>query len=131
MVMLDKDGSVSVPRRYVPKHGWTCFHCDETFKSERDARTHFGDSERDKPACQIKAGAERGLVDALRRAEADAAEAWSIIHDESSQIEEAYRQQGARHSNQLRLMEELGYERGLRDGLRMTPEERAKMYADA
>lgn len=26
----------------MPKHGWTCFHCGETFKTPGKAREHFG-----------------------------------------------------------------------------------------
>lgn len=26
----------------MPRHGWTCFHCGETFRTEFKARAHFG-----------------------------------------------------------------------------------------
>ena len=53
-----------------PKHGWTCFHCGETFKKYGVARDHFGNSIDGLAGCQIKAGEERGLLMALRKAEA-------------------------------------------------------------
>lgn len=54
-----------------PKHGWTCFHCGETFRTPGAARDHFGADPLADPACRIKAGEERGLLMALRKAEAD------------------------------------------------------------
>lgn len=52
-----------------PVHGWTCFHCGETFTTYGGARDHFGADQLKDPACRIKVGEERGLVMALRRAE--------------------------------------------------------------
>lgn len=49
----------------APEHGWTCFHCGETFMHEYTARLHFGKTPNLEPACQIKAG-EFGLVRKLR-----------------------------------------------------------------
>lgn len=99
-----------------PPHGWTCFHCGETFKTEGGARAHFGfDPSRD-PACRIKIGAERGLVMELRKAERECEELRRLLHDESSEAYRLYAAQSTRHQAQLTTMEELGYERGLRDG---------------
>ena len=53
-----------------PKDGWVCFHCGERFTTYGSARNHFGEREDGKAACMIKAGEERGLVMALRKAEA-------------------------------------------------------------
>ncbi len=50
-----------------PKHGWTCFHCGETFKKFGAARDHFGEDIEGSAGCQIKAGEERGLLMALRK----------------------------------------------------------------
>lgn len=36
-----------------PAHGWTCFHCGETFRTEAAARDHFGDRPTYLPACSI------------------------------------------------------------------------------
>ncbi len=94
---------------------WRCFHCDETFTKEWDAKAHFGRDEGCAPACQIK-GAEGGLVAALRRAEQDAADAWDAIHNETTDTAKAYHAQAARHREQLIAIEQIGYDRGLRDG---------------
>lgn len=95
---------------------WTCFHCGETFTSRREAESHFGPTEDSIPACKIKGGAEGSMLRALRRAEQDAAEAWFAIHHETTDAARAYHAQASRHQEQLRLAEELGYERGLDDG---------------
>ena len=50
-----------------PKHGWTCFHCGETFRTVADGAEHFGPVPSASPACVLKA--ERGLVRALRDVE--------------------------------------------------------------
>jgi len=56
-----------------PPHGWTCFHCGETFKTIGGARDHFGAKPDAIPGCMIRVqyGNERGLQMALRRAEAE------------------------------------------------------------
>lgn len=97
--------------------GWRCFHCDDYFTSEHSARLHFGAQDGDMPACQIKAGAEGSLLTALRRAESELSDAWASIHNESTEAAKAYYAQQSRHGEQLRAAEELGYERGLRDGM--------------
>lgn len=99
----------------VLKKAWTCFHCDETFIDEGSARDHFGHDEGCEAACRIKLGAERSMLKALRRAERDAAEAWMMIHNETTDAAKAYYAAAARHQEQLRAAEELGYERGLAD----------------
>lgn len=35
----------------APKHGWTCFHCGVTFKSQWGAGIHFGETVTTKPMC--------------------------------------------------------------------------------
>jgi hypothetical protein len=60
--------------RKNPAHGWTCFHCDETFTTWGSAREHFGSDNQKEPACRIKEGEELGLVIALRKAEASVEE---------------------------------------------------------
>jgi hypothetical protein len=55
-------------------NGWRCFHCDEVFLTPGAAADHFGSSQMSVPGCQIKAGEERGLLMALRRAEEEVAE---------------------------------------------------------
>jgi hypothetical protein len=107
---MSDDTHADIPR------SWTCFHCDETFTTVEDARNHFGFDIASDPACRIKIGAERGLVAALRRAEQDAADAWARLHNESGDAVVAYAAAVTRHSEQLRTVEEAGYEKGLADG---------------
>jgi hypothetical protein len=56
-----------------PKHGWTCFHCGETFRTPGEAAAHFGAAPDATPGCLLKVqlGEERGLLAALRKAEAE------------------------------------------------------------
>jgi hypothetical protein len=56
----------------MPAHGWTCFHCGETFTTPGSARDHFGTHLYDKPGCLLKVevGEERGLLMELRKAQA-------------------------------------------------------------
>lgn len=98
-----------------PDHGWTCFHCGETFTTYGTARDHFGFEPSAEPGCRIKLGAERGLLMALRRAEKDSADAWQAIHNETTDAAKAYHSACARHVSQLQTAEEAGYERGLYD----------------
>jgi hypothetical protein len=115
----------------MPEHGWTCFHCGETFTTPGAARNHFGFEPASDTACRIKIGAERGLIMALRRAEKETADAWAAVHNESSDFAKAYYAQATRHRDQLQLAEEAGYERGLRDGqgLGVSPGETQKEVA--
>lgn len=94
---------------------WRCFHCDEAFTDRREAALHFGADEGKTPACQIK-GSDRGLLRALRDAEAEADEAIQRMHDESTDAAKAYHRQRCRHTQALMAAEEAGYERGLSDG---------------
>ncbi len=99
----------------VPRDGWICFHCGDVFRSWGAARDHFGFDSSADPACRIKAGLEGGLVAALRRAEEDAANAWTALHQEGFDVIQRYRDMAYRHAEQLRAAEEEGYSRGLRD----------------
>lgn len=67
-----------------PAHGWTCFHCGETFFAWGTAQEHFGATPRREPGCLIdqvavEGGSSvergRGLLIALRKAEAERDEA--------------------------------------------------------
>lgn len=60
----------------TPKHGWTCYHCGETFTTWGSAEDHFGKTPAAKPGCLIKVqfGNERGLEMELRKVEALAEE---------------------------------------------------------
>lgn len=101
---------------------WRCFHCGDVFTSEQAARLHFGRDEESKPACVVKAGAEQGLLGALRQAEYAAADARHAIAEESTEAARAYHAQATRHAAALRSAEEAGYERGLADARVATAE---------
>lgn len=107
-----------------PEHGWTCFHCGETFNAVGAARDHFGFDPSSDPACRIKAGAERGLVMRLREAEQAVVEAEERLLVESGDAIRAMRAMVSRHAQQLREVEDLEYERGLRDGRALTDGEK-------
>lgn len=59
----------------TPPHGWTCFHCGETFKQERQARWHFGATATARPGCMLRVDPfeERGFLKLFRREEERAA----------------------------------------------------------
>lgn len=99
----------------MPAHGWTCFHCGETFTTPGSAREHFGATPSAEPGCCIKVqlGGERGLLSALRKAEARLA---SYMDEDTLLHRELYSLQ-SRHADALMSAEEAGYARGLRDGL--------------
>ena len=61
----------------APAHGWTCFHCGETFTTVGSARDHFGAQPDATPGCMLKVtfGDERGWLMELRKLEA-AVERW-------------------------------------------------------
>lgn len=101
-----------------PAHGWTCFHCGETFTTVGGARTHFGAAQTAEPGCLIRVsvGGERGLLMALRDAEARLAK----YMDEDTDLHRAMYAMQGRHVDQLRVAEEAGYERGLRDAAALT-----------
>ena len=50
-----------------------------------------------------------------RRAEKDAADAWWAIHNETTDTAKAFHAQAARHQEQLRAVEQIGYDRGIAD----------------
>jgi hypothetical protein len=99
-----------------PPHGWTCFHCGETFTTPGAARNHFGFEPSADPACRIKLGAERGLLMALRKLEAENERLTVALHNESAEGLKHYRALQSRMNELVRTAEELGYERGLADG---------------
>nr|WP_023842727.1 hypothetical protein [Burkholderia sp. M701]BAO19186.1 hypothetical protein [Burkholderia sp. M701] len=103
----------------APAHGWTCFHCGETFTTVGSARTHFGAMPTAEPGCMVRVslGAERGLLMALREAESLLAR----YMNEDTDLHRSMYQMQARHADQLRVAEEAGYERGLRDALLERP----------
>lgn len=96
----------------MPEHGWTCFHCGETFTTSGSARDHFGAYPSATPGCMLKVelGAERGLLMALRKTELELAR---YMEEDGFMQREMYRLQ-SRHAEALSDAEEIGYRRGLR-----------------
>ena len=99
-----------------PPHGWTCFHCGETFTTPGAARDHFGFDPSFDPACRIKVGEERGLVMELRRVEAKYQKLLEETCDEGGAVAREFYGLGAKHAIDKRKAEEEGYRKGLRDG---------------
>lgn len=97
----------------APPHGWTCFHCGETFTVVGLARDHFGTGPDAVPGCILKVqlGGERGLLNALRLAEKKIAQHL----DEDTPLYQELCQMQARHAQALNDAEEAGYARGLAD----------------
>lgn len=97
----------------APPHGWTCFHCGETFLTVGTARDHFGADQSAMPGCmeRVNLGPERGLLMALRRAQHRIA----LYMEEDTDLHRAMAALQRGHSDALRMAEEAGYERGLRD----------------
>lgn len=52
-----QDGPETYP---VPSHGWTCFHCGETFRTIAGARLHFGTPAERRPVCVESVAMEAG-----------------------------------------------------------------------
>ncbi|KQY27211.1 3'-5' exonuclease [Rhizobium sp. Root482] len=106
----------ALSQRADQKPYWRCFHCEEMFTSEHAARMHFGETECSEPACQIKAGAEMSMLEALRRAEEETRKALFAMHEEGTDGWTAFRRLEGRTRENAEAAENLGYERGLRDG---------------
>lgn len=108
---------------------WRCFHCDEVFTHERWAREHFGASQMQTAACQIK-GSEGHLLAALRKAEDQLAS----YRAEDNDLMRAYHGIQAEKVEAERRAEEKGYERGVRDmkaqGLCVEPAKHAEALAN-
>jgi hypothetical protein len=57
----------------TPAHGWTCFHCGETYLHHYSARQHFGATPDKVPACLMKIEpGDRPLLRKIRALEAEA-----------------------------------------------------------
>lgn len=100
---------------FKPKHGWTCFHCGETFTTPGSARDHFGADPLKDPGCRIKAGEERGLLMALRKAEAELDKLLAERCAEESEAERDHYRLLAAGVESARSAEEAGYAKALRD----------------
>lgn len=105
------------PDTYVPPaHGWTCFHCGDTFTDERSARAHFGPTPAHEPGCILKFQAgDRSLLRALRVVEAERDELRRQHCEEDSELHRALHAKDAEMHAAVRRAEEQGYARGLED----------------
>ena len=114
-----------------PAHGWTCFHCGETFTTVGSARDHFGAALDAQPGCMVRVslGAERGLLMALRKAEEECRKAWDAVQSESTEAHRAMYAMQSRHADALEQAEIAGYERGLRDGRSLSPNTEAMRHS--
>jgi hypothetical protein len=76
----------------APAHGWTCFHCGETFTTPGAARDHFGATPEETPGCVLKVehGGERGLLLELRKTQQELTRLRDEISDESLFYREYY-----------------------------------------
>jgi len=95
---------------------WRCFHCDETFTDAAEAALHFGTTQAQQPACQLNLKWLRYIERQLER-----------YREEDTDLHRQIHAMASRHQTELRQEEEKGYARGLRDGMAMTPEEKAAL----
>lgn len=67
-----------------PPHGWTCFHCGETFTTVGNAEDHFGATPIALPGCLLKVqlGNERGMLMELRKLQEENTRLHTEISDE-------------------------------------------------
>lgn len=126
--MSEQPKMLSVDTYAMPPHGWTCFHCGETFKTPGGAADHFGAGPDAMPGCLIRVqlGDERGLQMALRKAEDELAR---YRAEDSDKDREMHAMQ-ADHVVALQREEEAGYAKGLRDGQEMAEREAAIWRAE-
>lgn len=97
----------------MPKE-WRCFHCDELFTDEDEAREHFGymeDGAYEATACQLTKD-EKGLVGLLR-------EAWAELRghrEEDTSLHRSLWSLSADAETKRREWGDKEYARGLADG---------------
>lgn len=101
---------------------WRCFHCDELFFSRKLAAEHFGANDYETPACRL-ASHEGHLVTYIRKLE----EELGRYRAEDSDVLRSIFSMEADHRQALIRAEEIGYGKGVRDGLLMPAEERTKI----
>lgn len=95
-----------------PEHGWTCFHCGETFMHEQPARNHFGAHPFGEPGCILRMqDGEHGLLRKIRAMEREL----ERYHEEDSDQDREIAALRSAHGRALIGAEEKGYARGLRD----------------
>jgi hypothetical protein len=95
---------------------WRCFHCDEVFRSPRDARIHFGGGVYEDPGCALKRS-ENGLLGIIR----DQAEQLKRYQEEDTDLMRVIREMQTESAAEKRDAEQRGYDAGLRDGRGESP----------
>jgi hypothetical protein len=123
-ITTERDELVERDTYPQPEHGWTCFHCGETFHAVGLAAVHFGSLIDGEPACRLNQK-ERGLAFQLRQAE----EQLARYRAEDSDTDRAMHAMRADHVTELKREEEKGYARGLRDGLEHSASREAALAA--
>lgn len=111
---------------------WQCFHCDELFTDEAEAREHFGANERADAACRIKAR-DGGLLGALRNTEADLA-TWrlrAVLAEEQNTSAECVREEYGRYFQRARSAWEAFCLYDTMEGRALAAEERLTQLATA
>lgn len=88
---------------------WRCFHCDQVFRSEREAAIHFGSDEAATCACVLPH--EQHLVEHIR----DLQRQLDDYRSESDNIMKSIVSLESEHQRALRRAEENGYDKGVRD----------------
>jgi len=100
----------------APAHGWTCFHCGETFTHENVARAHFGATPDAGPGCLLRMQpGERPLLRRIRYLEKELSKLRHQVCDEDTELHRVIHGMEADHAVALRREEEKGYARGLSD----------------
>lgn len=99
------------------KMSWRCFHCDEKFTDRIEAERHFGKYQDCTPACQVG-------VELFRKMEAEL----ESYRTESDATSREFYGLGAKHAGELRRAEEEGYEKGLKDGRALLPDDLFSHY---
>lgn len=106
------------PDTYMqPEHGWTCFHCGETFTHPNPARNHFGELPEAKPGCLLRMQpGEQPLLRQIRSLERELSDLRHQVCNEDTEKDREINSMIARHASELREQEEKGYAQGLADG---------------
>ena len=100
---------------------WRCFHCGEGFTKaqERWAREHFGRDQGADPVCLIRTAGEPALLSAVRAAEDEL----TGYRAEDQRILRAMWAMQGDHRQALIREEQAGYDKGLRDGRKLSAAE--------
>ena len=117
-IAAKEGGTVMTLAELEKRNEWRCFHCDEVFQDEDDARQHFGSYTLDEPGCQLNA-LEGGILALYREAQKELMK----YREEDHESYRAFHALGAAHTVALMRAEEKGYERGLADGRALAAKE--------